>query len=80
MARSQRRRRHTPEQIIRKLREGEKLLGQGAEQLEVLKHLEITELRAYGSRSPLASRPFPITSSGGLTMIIVSKPSAEATR
>lgn len=27
----QRRRRHTPEQIIRTLREGEKLLGQGTE-------------------------------------------------
>jgi putative transposase len=40
---TQRRRRHTPEQIIRKLREGEKLLGQGSELPEVLKHLEITE-------------------------------------
>lgn len=40
---SQRRRRHTPEQIIRKLREGEKLLGQGSELPDVLKHLEITE-------------------------------------
>ena len=39
----QRRRRHTPEQIVRKLREGEKLLGQGAELSAVLKHLEITE-------------------------------------
>ena len=38
-----RRRRHTPEQIIRKLREGEKQLGQGVELPEVLKYLEITE-------------------------------------
>jgi putative transposase len=37
------RRRHTPEQIIRKLREGERLLGQGQELPEVCKHLEITE-------------------------------------
>lgn len=47
----QRRRRHTPEQIIRKLREGEKLLGQGAELLEVLKHLEITEATWYRWRN-----------------------------
>ena len=37
------RRRHTPEQIIRKLREGEKLLGQGSNLAEVAKHLEISE-------------------------------------
>lgn len=37
------RRRHTPEQIIRKLREGEKLLGQGHSLAEVAKHLEISE-------------------------------------
>jgi putative transposase len=40
---SERRRRHTPEQIIRKLREGEKQLGGGVELAAVLKHLEITE-------------------------------------
>jgi len=37
------RRRHTPEQIIRKLREGEKLIGQGQGLTEVWKHLEISE-------------------------------------
>src|SRR5690606_15589378 len=37
------RRRHTPEQIIRKLREGEKLIGQGAALVEVCKQLEISE-------------------------------------
>ena len=37
------RRRHTPEQIIRKLREGEKLIGQGQGLTEVCKHLEISE-------------------------------------
>jgi putative transposase len=37
------RRRHTPEQIIRKLAEGEKLLGQGQSIDEVVRHLEITE-------------------------------------
>jgi putative transposase len=34
------RRRHTPEQIIRKLREGEKLIGQGLSLVEVCKQLE----------------------------------------
>ena len=37
------RRRHTPEQIIRKLDEGDKLLAQGSLIEEVARHLEITE-------------------------------------
>jgi transposase-like protein len=37
------RRRHTPEQVIRKLAEGDKLLGQGQSIEEVCRHLEITE-------------------------------------
>ena len=36
-------RKHTPEQIIRKLAEGEKLLGEGKTIEEVSRHLEITE-------------------------------------
>lgn len=36
-------RRHTPEQVIRKLAEGDKLLGQGRSLAEVCRHLEITE-------------------------------------
>jgi putative transposase len=39
------RRRHTPEQVIRKLAEGEKLLGLGKGLEEVCRHLEITESR-----------------------------------
>ena len=46
-----RRRRHTPEQIIRKLREGEKQLGQGMGVPEVCKHLEITEATWYRWRN-----------------------------
>ena len=34
------RRRHTPEQIIRKLREADQLLGEGAEIAAVARHLE----------------------------------------
>jgi hypothetical protein len=36
-------RQHRPEQIIRKLAEGEKLLGEGRWIGEVVRHLEITE-------------------------------------
>jgi putative transposase len=38
-----RRRRHTPEQIIRKLREADRLLGEGLEVPEVAKQLEVSE-------------------------------------
>ncbi len=37
------RRRHTPEQIVRKLREAERMLAEGAEVSEVAKALEISE-------------------------------------
>jgi putative transposase len=37
------RRRHTPEQIIRKLREAERMLGEGKEVSEVAKALEVSE-------------------------------------
>jgi putative transposase len=37
------RHRHTPEQIIRKLREGERLLNEGKELTEVIRHLEVSE-------------------------------------
>jgi putative transposase len=36
-------RHHTPEQVIRKLAEGEKFLAQGKSIEEVCRHLEITE-------------------------------------
>ena len=38
-----RRRRHTPEQIIRKLREADRLLGEGQEVAAVAKTLEVSE-------------------------------------
>ena len=37
------RRRHTPEQIIRKLREADRMLGEGAQLTEVARELEVTE-------------------------------------
>jgi len=37
------RRRHTPEQIVRKLREAERLQADGADIATVAKHLEISE-------------------------------------
>jgi transposase-like protein len=36
-------RRHTPEQIVRKLREADRLLGEGQEIADVAKQLEISE-------------------------------------
>jgi transposase len=38
-----RQRRHTPEQVIRKLREGDRLLGEGRSIAEVCKALEVSE-------------------------------------
>ena len=40
---SNKRRRHTPDQIIRKLAEGNKLLGSGQELDDVCRHLQIAE-------------------------------------
>ena len=37
------RHRHTPEQIVRKLREGERLLNEGKDLAEVLRLLEVSE-------------------------------------
>ena len=37
------RKRHTPEQAVRKVREGERMLGAGSDLAEMLRHLEITE-------------------------------------
>jgi transposase len=37
------RRRHTPEQIVRKLREADRMLGEGSELPEVAKALEVSE-------------------------------------
>jgi transposase-like protein len=37
------RHRHTPEQIVRKLREGDRLLNEGKDLVEVLRQLEVSE-------------------------------------
>ena len=37
------RKRHTPEQIVRKLREGDRMLNEGTALTEVLRHLEVSE-------------------------------------
>jgi putative transposase len=46
-----RRRRHTPEQIVRKLREADRLLGEGSEVPEVAKALEISEVTYHRWRA-----------------------------
>ena len=45
------RRRHTPEQIVRKLREADRLLSEGRELREVVKHLEVAEVTYHRWRN-----------------------------
>ena len=45
------RRRHTPEQVVRKLREADRLLGEGMELPEVWKQLEVSEATYHGWRT-----------------------------
>jgi transposase-like protein len=45
------RRRHTPEQIVRKLREADRLLGEGKDIGEVLRHLEVSEATLHRWRN-----------------------------
>jgi putative transposase len=45
------RRRHTPEQVVRKLREADRLLGEGLELPEVIKQLEVSEQAFYRWRN-----------------------------
>jgi len=45
------RRHHTSEQIVRKLREADRLLGEGKSLVEVCKHLEVTESTYYRWRN-----------------------------
>jgi hypothetical protein len=37
------RHRHRPEQVVRKLREGDRLLSEGRDLADVLRHLEVSE-------------------------------------
>jgi putative transposase len=48
---SVKRRRHTPEQIVRKLREADRLLAEGREIPEVCKQLEISEVTYHRWRA-----------------------------
>jgi hypothetical protein len=45
------RRRHAPEQVVRKLREADRLLGEGIELPEVFKALEVSEQMYYRWRN-----------------------------
>lgn len=42
---------HTPEQVVRKLRVGEQMLGEGKDLTEVIRHLEISEQTWYRWRN-----------------------------
>ncbi len=45
------RKHHTPEQIVRKLRLADRLLGEGSSMVEVCKHLGVTEQTYYRWRN-----------------------------
>jgi putative transposase len=45
------RRRHTPEQIVRKLREADRLLGEEKDIAEVVRHLEVSEATLHRWRN-----------------------------
>jgi transposase-like protein len=45
------RRHHTPEQIVRKLREADRSFGEGSAMVAVCKHLEVTEQTYYRWRN-----------------------------
>jgi putative transposase len=47
------RRRHTPDQNIRKLREADRLLGEGAEIADIARHLEVSEQTYHRWRNQL---------------------------
>jgi putative transposase len=49
---SMKRRRHTAEQVVRKLREADRLLAEGRTIAEVAKHLEVTETTFHRWRAP----------------------------
>lgn len=45
------RRRHTPEQVVRKLREGDRLAAEGKDAAEQARHLEVSEATLHRWRS-----------------------------
>ena len=59
------RRRHTPEQIIRKLREADRLLAEGKEIAEIAKTLEVSE----ATYRPRRHRPHPPHPEPGLRFL-----------
>src|SRR4029450_3684716 len=75
---SMKRRRHTPEQIIRKLREADRLLAEGREVPEVAKQLEISEATYHRWRAQSAwERPAPFRVSRGSSTLAWTEPHTE---
>ncbi|MCG3776111.1 MAG: hypothetical protein JW395_2960 [Nitrospira sp.] len=52
-------RNHTPEQIVRKLREADRMLGEGSAMVEVCKHLEVARRPITGGAGLFGRRPGP---------------------
>jgi putative transposase len=49
------RRRHTPEEIIRQLRDADRLLAEGADVADVARHLEVSEQTDHRWRNPFGA-------------------------
>jgi transposase-like protein len=48
---SKRRKRHSPEQIVRKIQEADRILAEGGDVAAVLRHLNVTEATYYRWRN-----------------------------
>lgn len=55
------RRRHTPDQIVRKLRVADQLQAEGKDQAETARHLEVSEATLHRWRSQLGLPPLWLT-------------------
>jgi putative transposase len=74
------RRRHTPEQVVRKLREADRLLGEGKDLRELLRHLEVSEATLHrwrnqfgGMKAEGAKRPRELERENGRLKQVVAE-------
>ena len=58
------RRQHTPEQVVRKLREADRMLGEGSSVVELCKQLMVTEQTYYRWRNQYGGGMTPCGGSG----------------
>ena len=66
-------RKHSPEQAVRKLAEGDRMLGEGKDLAEVLRHLEISDQTWHRCHLP-ALRDHPVASYGTTLRVHFDRP------